>query len=417
MDPVPTPPPVKHSVNNRQLLISLSVGAIPLAALGAILLFTPKSDSGPSARPAIKPHPEKPAETAGSAPLFDKSQRIEKAQNHYEKKRQLVAEIWKQESRMEDRVRRVRDDTSTNEKTKLQLLGELAVRAGNASLDESREMLGAVYAMPEGPLRYSLINGVLAARVEIEPEEALKLCGVLQDVREQIAARAFVVRHWALSDFDQATRAIEKLALPEERALATTGLLEVAASRPKELERVMARKDLSSDVAEPLANAYARSWTGNLEDLKNAVPGHAKPGVMAALMAGYGSNHPREALPYLQENPQSKIGEVAIMRIGDRLSGDDAHGSLDSVLAGPDFAERKKLVAAIFYGWMRRDLKESGNWLRQNENKLGTGGQADDLKLQMARTMKSAGAEESARAWAEKISDAKSREAALKEMK
>ena len=422
MDPASSPPPAKTPPKNRYLLVSLVAAAIPLLALGAILIFTPESKSGQQAAPDTKrelPREIKPGAT-GKEPdtpaLFNKERTTGQEENPFDRKRRMVADIWDGESRMEDRIRRVRDDTSTGEETKLQLLGELAVRAGNAGLNESREMLDAVYAMPEGRLRNSLINGVLGARVEINPEESLKLCGVLRETKEQVIARAFVVRHWAMKDFDAATRAIEKLALPEERLLATSGLIEAAGSRMKDFERVLSRKDLSSDVAAPLANAYARVWAGSLEDLKNAVASHGKADVMSALMAGYGANHPREALPYLQANPQQEIGEIAIQRIGDRLAGDDAHGALETVLEGPDFLERTKLVSAIFHGWMRRDLKESGDWLRQNEAKLGDPRRADDLKLQMAKTMKGAGAEESARAWAEKISDMAAREAALREI-
>lgn len=418
MDSSPTSPPAK----NHYLLISLIVGAVPLVALGAILVFTPGDRADrpeakkPAAAAAKDKRPEPAAKDDAGLPLFNKKPGVAKEQNYYDRKRQLVEDIWKEESRMEDRVRRVRDDPSTGEDTKLQLLGELAVRAGNAGLEQSREMLDAVYAMPAGRLRYSLINGVLGARVETDAEEALKLCGVLRETEEQAMARIFVVRHWALRDFDAATRAVEKLALPEERLLASRGLIEAAASRNKDLERVLARKDLSSDVAAPLVLVYAREWPGSLEDLKGAVASHTKPSVMAALMAGYGGNHPREALPYLQENPDQVIGEIPIQRIGDRLAGDDAHGALETVLEGPAFAERKQLVTSIFYGWMRRDLKGSGDWLRENEAKLGHAEQADTLKLKMAETMKNGGAKESARAWAEKISDEKVREGALREV-
>lgn len=414
---MPAPP-----AKNRHLLVSLIAGAVPLAALGAILVLTPKSEVGRAATPRAtapatngKPVAADRKDDPG-LPLFRKKDDAGKRPNPYEKKRRMAAEIWEQESRMEDRIRRVRDDASTGEDTKLQLLGELAVRAGNAGLEESREMLDAVYAMPEGRLRNSLVNGVLAARVEIDPGEALKLCGVLRETGDQVAARTFVVRHWALRDFDAATRAVEKLALPEERALATRGLAEAAVSRTKELERVLARKDLSSDVAVPLAGIYALEWPGDLEGLKEAVASHSKPDVMAALMAGYGTNHPREALPYLQENPKQVIGEMPIRRIGSRLAGDDAQGALETVLEGPDFTERKQLVAAIFQGWMYRSLKEAGDWLRGNEAMLAKAGHADDLKLKMVVAMKNGGAAETARAWAEKISDPKVRETALREI-
>ena len=422
MDSSPTPAPAKNPAKNHYLLVSLIVGAVPLAALGAILVFAPKGESSRSgAQPEANALPalavqEKKTRDATGLPLFRKGKGTEGAQSPYEKKRQKAADIWKEESRMEDRVRRVRDDPSTGEETKLHLLGELAVRAGNAGLNESREMLDAVYAMPEGRLRNSLINGVLAARAETDAEEALKLCGVLRETEEQVTARIFVVRHWALRDFDAATRAVEKLALPEERILATRGLAEAAVSRAKDLERVLGRKDLNSDVAVPLAGVYAREWPGNLEDLKDAVASHSKPDVMAALMAGYGGNHPREALPYLQENPGQVIGEIPIQRIGDRLAGDDAHGALEMVLEGPAFTERKQLVTAIFCVWMRRDLMASGEGLRGNEAKRGNARQADDLKLKMVEAMRTGGAKESARAWAEKISDEKMRQETLREV-
>jgi hypothetical protein len=61
-------------------------------------------------------------------------------------------------------------------------------------------------------------------------------------------------------------------------------------------------------------------------------------------------------------------------------------------------------------------LKEAGDWLRGNEAMLAKAGHADDLKLKMVVAMKNGGAAETARAWAEKISDPKVRETTLREI-
>ena len=120
-----------------------------------------------------------------------------------------------------------------------------------------------------------------------------------------------------------------------------------------------------------------------------------------------------EALPFLREHPEVELSPEVMNRMGYHLAERNAAASLSDLLDGVDFKSRAGVLKATFSQWMLADLKGAGEWLRTKDSKLGNAAEADELRLMMVNAMKGGGAKESARAWAERISDPEKREKAV----
>lgn len=403
----------------RSLFISMLVAGVPALVLAVMIFTGPGEKKGPAeAKVAITenaaPKPEVSADKEKGTFLPKKSDGEKFAQ--FDRLRDLLDRICKEEERMAARIKRVLDEPGFTEPKKKQLLSELAHRSGKENVEAASEMLDAAHTIPAGPLRVALYSGVLQTRAEIDPEESLKLCGVLHEREDQRGARNFVVRHWALRDFEAATRAVERLEFPEDRLHAAEGLVVATNGDMAKLERELARKDLNGEVAAALAAFYGLHWPGELDGLKATVATSQKPQVMAAIMGSYATRNPAEALPYFQNNPEMALPETAVVKIAYQLAAGNVEESLVTLLEGAAFKSRLEVVKATFSRWMMMDLKAAGEWLRTRESSPGSAAEADELRMLMFTAMKTGGATESARAWAERISDPAKRAAAVKEV-
>ena len=390
----------------RYAIISTLVAAVPAAVIAVMALGGGDAQNGkgpktPESPPAGQAAPALPQNENGSG---------------FTKLSSLLEKFSKEEDGTTAVVRRILEEKYLSDKNRTQLLSELAIRAGRAGLTESSEMLDAAHLAPTGQLRFALYSGVLQTRGEANPEEALKLCGVLHEEADQQAARSFVARFWAMQDMDAATRAVERLDFPEVRIAAAEGLLEAARARPEEGMKVLARKDLNAEVAMTLAPSFASAWRDSLEDLKAAVPSCRQPQVMSQLMAGYAISRPLEVLPYLAANPGVTFREDIIAEMARVTAAGNAGPALEKIQAAGEFPQRKDLIPATFSHWMSADLKGAGDWLKEKESVLEDPAMADRLKELLVYRMKSAGATESAIAWAGRISDGEKRDKVLKDL-
>ncbi len=331
----------------RNLLVSLGAAALPALLLGFILLAAPREDA-----PAA-PAPEKTAELP---PDPDRPARIRAM-------REVLDRICAEEDRMAARVRRVLDAPEPTSRGKIRMLSELAHRSGRAGLAEAGEMLDAAHSIPAGPLRIALYSGVLQARVDEDPAGTLKLCGVLHEADDRHAARQFVVRHWAAADFPAAARAIGRLDFPEERFHAARGLLDAADASPAELARILADKDISTELAVPLALVHGELWAGDFAELCRTVPSSSRPPVIDALAAGHALRSPLAVLPDLRAEPDRRLGGTILSAMAAILAAGDAAAALEEILAGGDFAERRDLVQAAFSLWIARAPAAARDWL------------------------------------------------------
>jgi len=409
--PVPSPPdPAK-----RYLLISLIIGGVPILLLTAFLILSPaeKSPETP-ATPQLPPPAEAQTDEPKARTFLPKDDPSKP--RRADRLREQLDQICKEEERMAARVKRIIDDPSASDPNKRTLLSELAHRAAKAGLPEASEMLDAAHLIPAGTMRVALYSGVLQTRAEVNCEEALKLCGVLHEMEDQAAARIFVARHWALRDFEAATRAVERLEFPEYRLQAARGLLEAVRKHPEDAERMIARKDLNTEVAVGLAPFFGAVRLATLDELKAAMPTSSKPQVMEALVAGYALRRPMEAIAYFQQHPEAGLFQEVAGMVGDTLGAGDAKGGLDMLLTGARFKGHADVVKATFSRWMITDLKAAGEWLKEKEQAIGDPAQADELKLLMVTAMKEGGATESGLVWAQRLSDPAKRDAALKDL-
>lgn len=393
----------------RYAIISTLVAAVPAAVIAVMVL------GGGGAHPAAD---GKGGKVPGDSSAGQAAPAVPQNENGggFAKLPQLLEKFSKEEDGTTAVVRRILEEKDLTDKSRTQLLSELAIRAGRAGLTESSEMLDAAHLVPSGRFRFALYSGVLQTRGETNPEEALKLCGVLHEEADQQAARSFVARFWAMQDMDAATRAVERLDFPEVRIAAAEGLLEAARARPEEGRKVLARKDLNAEVAMTLAPSFASAWRGSLEDLKDAVPSCRLPQVMSQLMAGYAIRRPLEVVPYLAANPGVTFREDIIAEMARVTAAGNAGPALEKIQAAGEFPQRKDLIPATFSHWMSADLKGAGDWLKEKESVLEDPAMADRLKELLVYRMKSAGATESAIAWAGRISDEEKRDKVLKDL-
>ncbi len=342
----------------RSLLISLAVAALPAAGLGLILLAAPREEKAPVPAPV-------PESSAEKTPDEDPLAGVPSPESQVGQMRELLDRICREEDRMAARVRRVLDAPEWNSRHKARLLSELAYRSGTGELAEASEMLDAAHGVPSGPLRIALYSGVLQARVDRDPAGTLKLCGVLHEAEDRHAARQFVVRHWAGRDFRAAALALGKLDFPEDRLLAARGLLEAARSNPAELARLLAERDVPTEVAAPLAAVHAEGWKGGFDELRRSVAASSRAPVMNALAAGQAARNPDAVLAYLCEYPERRLGETAVGILARALVRDEAGKALGKILAGEDFAERDELAKSAFALWYGRDAVAAESWLRK----------------------------------------------------
>lgn len=416
-----TPPPLRpqNSQRRHHLVVAIAVATVPaLLLLGIVVIGQFRGEPTPA-----KSVEEEKRETLESMPARPPKPEVAAEEKESEKKsatdsqRELLENISSEEERMAARVKRVMDEPKLSTRQRRHILSEMAHRAGQAGTDESSEMLAAVDTVPAGELRIALYSGVLQARCDKSPPDALKLCGVLEDPMDQAAARAFVARHWGYTDLPAAVRAVEAMDFPEQRTAAAAGLLQVVSQRSEQAKAELRRKDLNPDVARVLAMGVAEIWQGGLDDLKKTIATSGNPEVLTGIMAGYSVKHPQDGLAYLTANPQAEFHEPVIQHMGMLLARGGAQAALETRLSGANFAQRKLLVDAIFLTWLRMDFKAAGNWLKEKEELLGDPVQADEIKGVIVTEMLHRSADESAEAWAQRIKDPEKRAQALESIR